>query len=157
MGKRKSSSAGIPTRRPQLKVPKRFDCPCCESVSCCSTSIREDQLHKRRGYIECAHCQANWSVPVSDLTSPIDVYCSWVDAAAEASKDVEVPIPTYQASVPVSSSQTSQSSAAESEEESIDVSQEPLPETDSEDDEDFDVSKPRRVIESDEESDIESD
>ncbi|KAL0235451.1 hypothetical protein GEMRC1_002033 [Eukaryota sp. GEM-RC1] len=142
MAKRKSSTA-LPSKKTQVKMPRRFDCPFCESSSSCVTSVKRDSAHRQRGIIECTQCQANWNVVMTPLMAPIDIYYSWLDAAQEQQPVREAPRLIQQTA-----------RSRDSESVSIDVSQEPdLPKDDESSDEAFDEEKGL----SDDESEAEDD
>ncbi|GAA5903735.1 Elf1p [Sporobolomyces salmoneus] len=79
MGKRKSSKK--PQARIKQVLDKSFRCIFCAhqgSVTC----KMDNKAHI--GRLDCKDCGQSYSMDISHLDQPVDVYSSWIDAASEA-------------------------------------------------------------------------
>ncbi|GAA6007784.1 hypothetical protein JCM11491_003963 [Sporobolomyces phaffii] len=79
MGKRKSSKK--PQTRVKQVLDKSFRCIFCAhqgSVTC----KMDNKQHI--GRLDCKDCGTTFSMDISHLDAPVDVYSSWIDAASEA-------------------------------------------------------------------------
>ncbi|GAA5936541.1 transcription elongation factor 1 family protein [Sporobolomyces koalae] len=77
MGKRKSSKK--PQTRVKQVLDKSFRCIFCAhqgSVTC----KMDNKLHV--GRLDCKDCGQTFSMDISHLDAPVDVYSSWIDAAS---------------------------------------------------------------------------
>eukprot|EP01069_Polyplicarium_translucidae_P007373 Polyplicarium_translucidae@DN3099_c0_g3_i3.p2 len=84
MAKRKSRPV-LRSTKPKEKLAAAFDCPFCGHCRCVDA-----KLEKKRalGTLACRICSASYSMRVSPLTEPIDLFSDWIDRCEEENKDV---------------------------------------------------------------------
>ena len=82
MGKRKVRRKIIKFTQP--KVPTIFDCPFCNYKKCISVKINKK---KGKYFINCNHCNTNYSDKISHLTEPVDAYYEWIDLCEKINKE----------------------------------------------------------------------
>ena len=75
-GKRKRAKP--PPKKAKPKVAQIFDCPFCGKTSSCACKM---DIEHKLGTILCDACGAKYSMRISQLTDPIDVYSEWIDSA----------------------------------------------------------------------------
>eukprot|EP00906_Rhabdomonas_costata_P005978 RCo008839 len=81
MGKRKSAKK--PEAKKAPKLPTSFDCPFCNH----SGSV-EIKMNHRKGHstLTCVVCSTGFSMGITSLDDPIDVYHEWIDQCVAANK-----------------------------------------------------------------------
>lgn len=75
MGKRKSTKAPPKKQRPKLDTT--FNCPFCNASKSVSCTLDHD---REIGTAKCSLCAQHYSMNITHLTDPIDVYTEWLDA-----------------------------------------------------------------------------
>mmetsp|Transcript_8618 Transcript_8618/g.14613 ORF Transcript_8618/g.14613 Transcript_8618/m.14613 type:complete len:91 (+) Transcript_8618:121-393(+) len=80
MGRRKAALKKT-LKKKKPTVPTVFKCPFCHHDDAVECKL---DMKVKLGTITCRMCNVSYQSQINYLTDPIDVFCEWIDSAADA-------------------------------------------------------------------------
>ena len=82
MAKKRKGRRKAPKKK-RAKLSVTFKCPMCYSVDAVDVVLN---FKDKVGKLRCRRCSDGYSCVINDLSAPVDVYCTWIDALEEANR-----------------------------------------------------------------------